>query len=104
MKLNAEVRKILLLLQELVHHAGAGNGNFKRLSGRVSIEKLQDAWDMLSEWRVPKRFFLQYTVNSFCNRQLVLGVDFAMMMVLSHALRTGKLDVHSLHLEGAMKY
>ena len=87
-------------LQELVHHAGVGGGNFRRLSERVSVERLQDAWRMLSEWRVPKRFFLQYSVNSLSDQRLVLGVDFAMMAVLSHALCEGKLDLQYLHLEG----
>ena len=97
-------RKVIFqtLLQELVHHAGVGNGNFERLSGRVSIARLQDAWGMLSEWRLPKRFFLQYTVNSLRDHHLVLGVDFAMMAALSHALKIGQLDLHSLHLEGRL--
>lgn len=88
------------VLQELVHHTGVAGPEFNRLSERVTIDRLQDAWFMLSQWCLPRRFFLQHSVNTKTDGGLTLGVDFAMMAVLASALRSEKETPRLLHLEG----
>ena len=55
---------------------------------------------MLSQWCLPRRFFLQHSVNTKTDGGLTLGVDFAMMAVLASALRSEKETPRLLHLEG----
>ena len=91
-------------VQELINHAGTGP-EFQRLAGRLSADRLQDYWRMLSEWSLPRRFFLQQSINRMESGGLMLGATLPMLVVLSRALSTGKLDPRYICFEGeALKY
>lgn len=85
--------------QELLDHAGGDE--YRRIAHRFRYERLEDAWNLLTKERLPRRFHGQFSTNYGKNhgKKLHLECNHVMLVILSLAVEQGKVSVEELAIE-----